>query len=326
MRHADGTNAATMLAAAIAEADLRVRPLAAVTPLVAAERASKRLGVSVLLKLETLQPTGSFKLRGAANKLARLGHAERRPCVVAASTGNHGLAVAYAGRALGHEVRVHAPRTADAGKLAGIEALGAELVLGEGDCLAAETRARRDAEARGATFVSPYNDLDVVAGQGTCGLEMTRAGPALDAVFVAVGGGGLVAGIAAAFAAWSPKTRIIGCQPIASQVMAQWAQGGAEVPEAATYSDATAGMLERDTVTLPLCQALVHDWVRVSEAEIAAAFRSLIDEEHLVVEGAAAVALAALHKERHAHRGARVAVVLCGRNVGTRTMRAMLDA
>lgn len=319
------------LADAVRKADKRIRPVAAETPLVTAEVLGRRLGVAVVLKLETHQPTGSFKLRGATAKLTLLSPEARAKGVVAASTGNHGLAVAHAGRALGARVRVHVPSSGEPSKLSAIEALGAEVVRGAGDCLAAETRARADASRTGATFVSPYNDLDVVAGQGTCGLEMARQAPPLDAVFVAAGGGGLVAGVAAAFASHSaatgsPRPRIIACQPHASAVMGRWVAEGRtfDVPEEPTFSDATAGDLERDTVTFPLCRTLVDAWTEVSEAEIANAFRLLVNTEHWVVEGAAAVAVAAAVKEADALRGRRIGIILCGRNAGAGSIAAML--
>jgi threonine dehydratase len=198
-----------------------------------------------------------------------------------------------------------------------IEVLGARLHRAGEDPLTAELAARRAAEESGRVFISPYNDVDVAAGQGTIAVELERQVPELDAVFVAVGGGGLIGGIGSYFKSVSRRTEIVGCWPGNSPVMLRCMEAGAviDVPEEATLSESTAGGLEPESVTLGLCRAVIDRPVLVTEEEILAAMRLLLATEHWLVEGAAGVALAAFLKEAARYRGKRVAVVLCGRNL-----------
>lgn len=315
------------LRAAIRDAARRIAPHVVETPLLRADALSRAFGVEVLLKAEMMQHTGSFKLRGAVNRLLRIPRGARARGVVAASTGNHGMAVAHAGRALGIPVTVFAPRTARSEKLAAVRRMGAAVRRVGRDCLDAETAARADADRTGREFVSPYNDLAVVAGQGTLGLELARQTRDLDAVVVAVGGGGLIAGVAAALRVGRRPPEIIAAQPARSAVMAASVAAGRilDLPSGETLSDATAGGVEAGAVTFPLCRALVDRWVRVGEDSIRRELARLLRLEQLVVEGAAACALAALWRERARLHDRRVAVVLCGRNVSPATLREALE-
>lgn len=310
----------------ILEAHRAIRPQVAVTPLQHSSSLSAAFGCNVLLKHETMQPTGSFKIRGATNKI-RLVQQGGVKQVLAASTGNHGLAVARAGALAGVHVTVYVSNTAVPSKIAGIRALGAELVVVDGPPIDAELAARRRAESEGLTYVSPYNDLDVVAGQGTLGVELLEQEPNLDAVFIAVGGGGLISGSGTAIKAMSPRVKMVGVWPEASPCMLRALEAGAIVAceESDTLSDGTAGAIEAGSVTLPLCQSVIDQRVTVSEAEIAAAMRQLADQEHLMVEGAAGVALAGLARQASKYQGRTVAVVLCGRNVGLETFIATVS-
>ena len=198
-----------------------------------------------------------------------------------------------------------------------IEALGARIRYAGSHPLHAELAARRAAEASGLVFISPYNDPDVIAGQGTVAVELHRQAPGLDAVFVAVGGGGLIGGVGAYLKAVSPATEIVGCWPEHSPVLYECLQAGRifDVPERPTLSESTCGNLEPGSVTLEICRQAIDRFVLVTEAEIAAAMRLLMETEHWIVEGAAAVALAALRQEAHRYAGKKAAVILCGRNV-----------
>jgi threonine dehydratase len=269
------------------------------------------------LKLEHLQHTGSFKFRGACHKIALLAPEQAAAGVIAASNGNHGLGVAAAARSRGIAAEVFVSAQVSPSKARRIEAMGARIRLAGEDPLTAELAARRAAEAAGRVFISPYNDLEVVAGQGTIAVELARQLPDLDAVFVAVGGGGLIAGIGAYLKAASPRTEIVGCWPENSPVMYRCMQAGAivDVAETATLSESTAGGLEPGSVTLALCGAVVDRAVFVAESEIAAAMKKAMYDEHWIVEGAAGVALAAFLKEAESYAGKRVAVIVCGRNV-----------
>ncbi len=305
----------------------RIAGFARVTPLVELETSASPGGAGGsqrLLKLETLQRTGSFKIRGAASAITA-GPPPRE--IVAASTGNHGLAVAAVARSLALPCRVFVPAAAAGAKLARLRGSGAELVEVDGDPLRAELAAREAAEAApGALFVSPYNDPQVILGQAGVGLELLDQLPvAPDAVFVAVGGGGLVSGIALALAASWPRARIVGCLPQASPAMAEAVAAGHVVssPVRPTLADATAGNIEPGALTVAICAALVDQLVLVSEAEIEAAMRAALLEQHLAIEGAAALALAASLRPPAGGRERHV-VVLGGGNVGAETLRAIL--
>ena len=301
------------------EAYGRIRPLVRHTPV---ER-SAGLG-GAYLKLEHLQHTGSFKFRGASNRIARLSAPEAAAGVVAASNGNHGLGVAAAARARGMAAEVFVSSQVSPAKARRIEAFGAMLRCTGSDPLAAETAARRDAEATGRVFLSPYNDRDVIAGQGTIGVELAGDLPRLDAVFVAVGGGGLIAGIGSYLKAVSPGTEIVGCWPENSPVMHACMEVGriVDVAERPTLSESTSGGLEPGSVTLELCRQVVDRAVFVTEAEIAAAMRLVLREEHWLIEGAAGVAVAAFLKEAEWYAGKNAAIVLCGRNISPEALRA----
>ena len=306
------------LFANILEAHRAIRPEVAVTPLERSGALSAALGCEVFLKHEQMQSVGSFKIRGATNKIHRISQQARPAKVLAASTGNHGLAVARAGALAGIAVTVYVDRSASPVKTAGICALGAELVVVEGTPVDAELAARRRAEAEGLIYISPYNDLDVVAGQGTLGVELLEQQPGLDAVFIAVGGGGLIGGVGTALREMNSHVRVVGVWPEASPCMLRALEAGKIIPvdEQATLSDATAGAIEPEAVTFPLCQAVIDERVVVTEVEIATAMRQLAATEHLMVEGAAGVALAGLMQRARAFEGRSVAVVLCGRNIG----------
>jgi threonine dehydratase len=195
--------------------------------------------------------------------------------------------------------------------------MGVQVETVPGDGLAAEQAARAAAAADGRVFVSPYNDPDVIAGQGTIGLELFESLGALDAVFVSVGGGGLISGIAASLKSNCPGVRIVGCWPANAPAMARCLADGRihEVEELPTISDGTAGGVEDGAITFEACQALVDEHVLVSEPEIFGAMRLLAEQERWIVEGSAGVALAGAMALRADYAGAKVAVVLCGRNI-----------
>ncbi|RZI83034.1 MAG: threonine/serine dehydratase [Pseudomonas sp.] len=302
---------------AITEAHTALRPQVAVTPLTLSSRLSALSGCEVYLKCEHLQHTGSFKYRGASNKLRLLDPAQRQRGVITASSGNHGQGLALAGQALGVPISVYTTTQASSYKLEAMRALGAEVISLDLDPLGVELEAGRQAQLQGKPYVSPYNDYQIIAGQGTVGMELFKQQPELDAVFVAVGGGGLISGIAAALHGLSAKTRIVGCWPANSPALhASLAAGRIiEVDEEETISDGTAGGVEPDSVTLGLCQRLLSQSVLVSEAQIKAAMREVAASERWIIEGAAGVAMAGMLALAEEYRGKKVAVVLCGRNI-----------
>jgi threonine dehydratase len=278
------------------------------------------------LKLEHLQRTGSFKLRGASNKIAMLTPEQAARGVVAASNGNHGLGVAAAARIRGIEAEVFVSAHVSPAKAQRIESMGARIRNAGDDPLTAEIAARRAAEESGRVFISPYNDRDVIAGQGTIGVELRRQVSNLDAIFVAVGGGGLIGGIGAYYKAAAPKTEIVGCWAENSPVLYECLRAGRviDVPEQPTISESTAGNIEPDSVTLEYCRNTIDSSVLVSEDEILSAMQLMLETEHWLIEGAAAVAVAAYLKEAQRYDGRKVAIVICGRNLSPEALRRVL--
>lgn len=287
---------------------------------------SEKSGANVYFKCENLQNTGSFKARGALSKILSLTEDEISRGIVTASTGNHGAAVAYALGKIGAKGTVYVPRGASESKLANIRRLGAEIEFHGDDSNEAEQRAREVAEETGAVYVSPYNDPLVVAGQGTVGLEISEQLSDVDAVFVSVGGGGLISGIGGFLRSVKPGVTIVGCSPENSNVMEQSVRAGRvlELPSLPTLSDGTAGGVDLDSITFGMCRDYVDEWASVSEEEIRASLVGFIDAEHQLIEGSAAVAIASLLKTADRFKGRSVAVVLCGGNIGASVLRKVL--
>ncbi|AJI82466.1 threonine/serine dehydratase [Yersinia enterocolitica] len=302
---------------AIKEAHQALRPQVRVTPLEYSPLLSQHSGCEIYLKCEHLQHTGSFKFRGASNKLRLLTDEQCQRGVITASTGNHGQAMALAGKLAGVKATIYAPEQAAAIKLEAIRALGGEVELIPGDALNAELAADSAAQQQSKIYISPYNDRQIIAGQGTCGMEMVEQQPDLDAVFVAVGGGGLISGIATVLKKLSDKTQIIGCWPANATSMYTSLENGKiqEVAEQETLSDGTAGGVEPGAITFALCQQLIDQKVLVSEQEIKDAMRLIAHTDRWMIEGAAGVALAAALKQAPLWQGRKVAVVLCGKNI-----------
>lgn len=305
------------------------------TPLDPSLPLSAAIPADVFHKLELFQPTGSFKVRGAANKLLRLRDEEKevfRRGFVAASAGNHGLGVAHAATALAARATLVVPRTVSPAKLESLWRYPVELIVSVGNYDVAEADGRRIEAERGLTFVSPYNDADVLAGAGTIGVEILADLPDVDLVLVPVGGGGLAAGIALYVKSIAPRTRVIGVQSEASPAMHKSlaADRITEAEELPSLADGLSGNIEAGSITFDLCRRFLDDMVLVTEAEIAEAMRHFLREERLVVEGSAAVGAAALlaGKIDLARTGVarpRVVNVVTGRNVSETTLRGILS-
>ncbi len=287
------------------------------TPLVRSSTFSDELEADVWFKLENQQETGSFKLRGATNRLLTLGDEDRERGCVTASSGNHGAATACALQKLGASGTIYVPEQTSPAKVAKIRGYGGNIEFFGTDGLDTEQHARSQAEASGRTYVSPYNDPEVIAGQGTCGVEIADQLADVDVVFVAVGGGGLIGGVGAVLKSHNPKIRIVGCQPEASAVMARSVAAGEllDLPSKPTLSDGTAGGIEPDAITFPLAEAVVDEWIEVAEDEITNAMRHYMDSEGHVIEGAAGVAVAAMLLQKQELRGKKVVTVICGGNI-----------
>jgi threonine dehydratase len=303
----------------------RIRGVVRETPHELSSSLAPEAGASVYLKLEHLQHTGSFKFRGASNKIALL---DPGASVVAASNGNHGIGVAAAAQARGIPAEVFVSTQVAPAKARRIEQHGARIRFAGNDPLTAELAARRAAEDSGRVFISPYNDADVVAGQGTIGVELHHRLTRMDAVFVAVGGGGLIGGIGTYLKAVSPATEIVGCWPRNSPVLLECLRAGRiiDVPEESTLSESTSGGLEPGSVTLEICRRVIDRSVLVTEDEILAAMRLVLETEHWLIEGAAAVAVAAFLQEAPRYAGKNVVIVICGRNLSPEVLKRVYRA
>lgn len=280
---------------------------------------------SLWLKCENEQKTGSFKWRGALSKLSLFKPGQT---IITASTGNHGLGVATAALLFRLKARIFLPATASPGKVEKLKALGADLTQVEGDSLDAEMQGKEYATLHHLPWVSPYNDEAIIAGQGTIGLEISERLPEINKIYITVGGGGLISGIGSWIRYHHPNAEIIGCQPVNSPEMYLSILSGHVVmaPEAlSTLSDGSAGPLEEDSITFPICQDVIDRFILVSEEEIEVAIRHLFDQHHLVVEGAAGVAMAAAMKDSLRLKNDTSVVVLCGGNIDTTVHKEICD-
>lgn len=303
----------------IDEAANRVYALVRETPLVPlasdGRGAAPGAAGAAFAKLEQLQRSGSFKLRGAANKLMSLSPAAAAAGVIASSTGNHGLGVATAAQFLGIDAEVFLSAQVSPAKRDKIRELGARIRIVGDDALAAEIAARAEARESERTYVSPYNDPYVVAGQGTIGVELERQLPDLDAIFIATGGGGLISGVGSYLRHRAPRAEIVGCWPENSAVLYECLKAGRilDVAEKPTLSESTAGGVELGSITFELSRQVIHRGVLVSEDEILQAMR-WGHAQSWSMEGASGVALAAYFKEAPRYADKKIVVVICGGN------------
>ncbi len=316
------------IVAAAETANARIDPYVKRTPLVRSQKFSDATGANVYLKLENLQHTGAFKLRGAMNKLLSLSDEERQKGCVTASSGNHGAAVAWAAMKLGTSSLIFVPeqteRTSPT-KIQKIESYGGDVCFYGNDGLQCELRARDHAARHDMIYVPPYNDIEVIAGQGTCGLEIVADLDYVDAAFIAVGGGGLLSGVGSVLKSRNPGMRIVACQPEASDVMAKSIAAGRilDLPSRETLSDGTAGGIEPGSITFEPCAELIDEFVLLDETSIADAMCRFLDYEGHAIEGAAGVAVAAMLASAGAIRGDNVVAIICGGNVSSATLRAI---
>ena len=314
------------IAKEVIAAEKRIRPYIRKTILEYSPYYSRLAAADVHFKLENLQHTGSFKLRGAMNKLLSLTRAQRQRGVVTASSGNHGAATAYCLGQLAATGIVFVPQNASASKVQSIERLGAEVRYFGEDTADTEARARKFAEQNGLTYIPPYNDFQVIGGQGTIAVELVKELNQIDTVFAALGGGGLISGIAAYLKSIHPGVEIIGCSPQNSQVMIRSVKAAKilDLPSLATISDGTAGGIEPGAVTFDLCRQLIDDYETVTEKEIKESLVEFLQTQHMLIEGAAAVAVAAMVKRRDRLAGKNVVVIVCGANISVETLKTVL--
>jgi len=293
------------------------------TPLVPAPRLSQRLGAEIFLKLENLQFTGSFKDRGALNKLKSLTPAQAEAGVIAMSAGNHAQGVAYHAQRLGIPATIVMPEFAPFSKVERTRSFGARVVL-TGDTLDASAVAAHEiAEKDGLAFVHPYDDEAIVAGQGTIGLEMLEDEPGLETIVVPIGGGGILSGIATAAKALRPRIELVGVEAELFPSMYQAIHELQATAGGTTLADGIA-VKNPGALTRPIIESLVGEIILVDEPAIESAVMMLCELQKLVAEGAGAAGLAALIARPERFRGRKVGIVICGGNIDVRLLSAVL--
>lgn len=297
------------------------------TPMAESASLSTLGGVPVHLKLESHQRTGAFKLRGATNAMLALPADQRRHGVVAASTGNHGRALAYAARSVGSKATICMSSLVPRNKVDEVRRLGAEVRITGRSQDEAQTEVDRLVAEEGLVMVPPFDNAAVIAGQGTIGLELVEDLPDVEAVLVQVSGGGLASGIAAAVKALRPNTKVIGLTMDRGAAMKLSIAAGhpVEVEEYPSLADSLGGGIGLDNkLTFPMCRALLDDIVLVTEAEIAAGIRHAYFEEREILEGAGAIGIAAILAGKVTLSGP-TAVILSGRNIDMRLHRHIIN-
>ncbi|QKJ93480.1 hydroxyectoine utilization dehydratase EutB [Agrobacterium pusense] len=312
---------------AIEQAAVRLEGRIERTPLVRSDNLSKRVGYPVHLKLEILQPIGAFKLRGAMNAVLSLDDETRQRGLVTASTGNHGRAVAYAAEKLGIPATICMSALVPANKVEAIRALGAEIRIVGRSQDDAQEEVERLTKSGGLTAIPPFDHADVVAGQGTIGLEVIEDMPDLKTIVIPLSGGGLAGGIAVAVKALKPEARVIGISMERGAAMHASVKAGrpVSVQEEETLADSLGGGIGlANRVTFALCQALLDDIVLVSEDEIAAGIRHAAHEEGLTVEGAGAVGFAAVVAGKVNISGP-TAIIVSGGNIDPALHKTIID-
>lgn len=304
----------------------RIRDFICYTPCQYSADLSATTGQQIHLKLDNLQRTGAFKERGALNKILLLSDEEKRNGIVAASAGNHAQAVAYHATRRNIRAQIVMPLMTPLVKVSATRGFGADVVLHGANYDEAYAEAMLRSREQGMTFLHPFDDLDVIHGQGTIGLELLEQVPDLEAVVVPIGGGGLISGVAGALKEINPAIRIIGVQTERLPSMLQACQAGKPVtlPPEATIADGIAVRRAGD-VTLPLVQRYVDEIVTVDEEEIASAILVLLEREKTLAEGAGAVALAALLHNKTSLSAQRTVVLVCGGNIDVSLLARIIE-
>jgi threonine dehydratase len=315
-----------LLIQSIEEAAKRIRDSIFVSPFVRSETFSQLTGNSILLKLENLQMTGSFKERGALNKILLLTTEERRRGVIAASAGNHAQAVSYHATKRGIKAQICMPLTTPMVKVSATRGYGAEVILVGANYDETCEDALRRCQEQGLTFIHPFDDEAVIAGQGTLGVEMLEEIDDLDAVVIPVGGGGLIAGVACAVKEMRPNVQVIGVQTskLPSMKVALENNEPVTLPPNKTIADGIAVRRAGDN-TFPLVREYVDDIVTVDDEEIANAILLLLEKEKTLTEGAGAVAAAAVLNKKLAHRGKKLGVLISGGNIDVTLLSRIIE-
>lgn len=307
----------------IYQARRRIRHIVFRTPLVESQPLSKLTGSEIYIKLENLQKTGSFKLRGATNKIKSLEPGTLVKGAITVSSGNHGLAVSYVARELGIPVYISVSSATAEHKVAAIRNMGAEVLMGGGTYDEAADVANQKMSDLNLTMIHPYDDPDIIAGQGTIGLEIIEDLPKIDTVLVPLSGGGLMSGIALALKTIKPSIHVVGVSMDHGPAMVESIKAGriVEVDEQPSLADSLVGGLGRENhYTIKMVEKYVDEMVLVSEDEIAAGMVFALEQHHQVLEGGGAVGIAALMAKKVRHLGKHVVIVASGGNVSLPTL------
>jgi threonine dehydratase len=325
MTHASTTSEAVTLAT-VRLARERINGFIYNSPCRHSVELSQMIGQETFLKLDNVQRTGAFKERGALNKILTLGDEEKRRGVITASAGNHAQAVAYHACARGIRAQIVMPLMTPLVKVAATKGFGAEVVLHGANYDEAYSYALESCAAQGMTFLHPFDDVEVINGQGSIGLELLEQVPDLEAVVVPIGGGGLISGVACAIKESNPKVRVVGAQTerLPSMLIATEAGHPVTIPASATIADGIAVRRAGD-VTLPLVQRYVDEIVTVDEEEIANAILVLLEKEKTLAEGAGAVAIASLLQHKTSLNGWRTAALVCGGNIDVSLLAKIIE-
>ncbi|MDH5467714.1 MAG: threonine/serine dehydratase [Candidatus Aminicenantes bacterium] len=311
----------------IEKAEKRIRKYIRETPLVYSLYLSQLSGCEVYLKFESAQITGSFKLRGALNKILSLSKKERKTILVTASSGNHGAAFAYAVKKFGLKGMIYLPGYTTKAKIDALKDYDVVLKFFGTDCVKTEEHARGEAEKNNLLYIPPYNDLKIIAGHGTIGIELRRQIDKIDIVFVPVGGGGLISGIIGYLKPVDKNIKIIGCQPLNSPVMYKSVRVGKiiEMESKPTLSDGSAGGIEKGSITFDICKKYVDDFVLVSEQEIKEAMRLMIEKHFSLVEGAGALSVASFLQQKEIYKRKTVVLVLSGSKIALAQLKEVIS-
>ena len=295
------------------------------TPLEHSPYLSNLASANVFLKLDNIQKTGSFKFRGAISKMTSMSDQEKSNGVVTASTGNHGAACSLAMSTLQIKDKIVVPENVHKNKVENILNLGGEVEYYGDDCIDAEERAQEISKTTGATYISPYNDEAIVCGQGTMGLEIWEDLKGVDAVFISVGGGGLISGVGGYLKSMNESIQVYGVSPEKSCVMYESLKAGKQLdlPSEPTLSDGTAGGVEFGSMTFEMCKEIIDDFSIVSEGEIAKGIQIGVEKHHQLIEGAAGTAIAGFMKQKDKFKDKTVVLVMCGGNISGAVLKSV---
>ncbi|MFB0564985.1 MAG: threonine/serine dehydratase [Candidatus Aminicenantaceae bacterium] len=309
------------------EAEKRIRKYIRETPVEYSPYFSSLGKCKIFLKFENFQLTGSFKLRGAMSKILSLSEKEKEGGVITASSGNHGAAFAYLVKKFGIKGTIYLPENASPAKIEALRYYNADIKFYANDCNITEIFARETAEKNNQIFISPYNDLKVIGGQATIGIELSKQIKRIDTILVPIGGGSLIAGIAGYLKSIDRDVEIIGCQPENSPVMYESIKAGKiiEVEWKPSISDGTVGGIEEGAITFDICRDYVDDYILVTEDEIKEAIRIFLDKQYMLIEGAAALSVASYLKEKERFKGKNVVLIISGSKIGLDTLKEVLS-